>query len=144
MQSSTVKIFVPKFVRKLARPLVLTRVPAGFPSPADDYLEGRIDLNCDLIKHPFATFYVRVAGDSMETLISDGELLVVDRMSETKDKDVVVACVDGELCVKRLRILDDGAIWLFSENTSYQPIEICTEMEFSIWGKVLHCIQSFK
>lgn len=144
MQSSIAEIFVPNFTRKLSRPLVLTRVPAGFPSPADDYLEGRIDLNRDLIKHPFATFYIRVLGDSMETLISDGELLVVDRMSETKDRDIVVACVDGELCVKRLRILDDGAIWLVSENTSYQPIEITLEMDFSIWGKVLHCIQSFK
>ena len=144
MQSSIAEIFIPKFTRILSRPVVLARVPAGFPSPADDYLEGRIDLNRDLIQHPFATFYVRVAGDSMENLISDGELLVVDRMSETKDKDVVVACLDGELCVKRLRMFDDSSIWLVSENTSYQPIEITSEMDFSIWGKVLHCIQSFK
>ena len=144
MQSSIAEIYVPKFTRSLARPLFLARVPAGFPSPAEDYIEGRIDLNRDLIKHPLATFYVRVAGDSMETMISHGELLVVDRMSETKDRDVVVACVDGELCVKRLRILDDGSVWLFSENTSYSPIEIGLEMDFSIWGKVMHCIQSFK
>lgn len=101
-------------------------------------------MNRDLIRHPFATFYVRVAGDSMETLISDGELLVVDRMSETKDGDIVVARTDDDLCVKRLRLSDDGSIWLFSENTSYAPIEITAEMDFAIWGKVLHCIQSFK
>ena len=144
MQSSITEIFVPRFVMKLERPLVLSRVPAGFPSPAEDYIEARIDLNRDLIRHPFATFYVRVAGDSMETLISDGELLVVDRMSETKDRDIVVARVEDELCVKRLRILDDGSIWLFAENTSYQPMAITPEMDFAIWGKVLHCIQSFK
>ncbi len=144
MQNSISEIFVPKFARKLYRPLILARVPAGFPSPAEDYIEGRIDLNRDLIRHPFATFYVRVAGDSMETLISDGELLVVDRMSETKNKDIVVARIDDELCVKRLKFLDDGSMWLFSENTSYKPIEITLEMDFSIWGKVLHSIQSFK
>jgi DNA polymerase V len=144
MQDSISEIFVPKFARKLYRPLILARVPAGFPSPAEDYIEGRIDLNRDLIRHPFATFYVRVAGDSMETLISDGALLVVDRMTETKDRDIVVARIDDELCVKRLKFLDDGSMWLFSENTSYKPIEITLEMDFSIWGKVLHSIQSFK
>lgn len=144
MQSSVTAIYVPKFSRKLSRPLILERVPAGFPSPAEGYVEGRIDLNRDFIQHPLATFYIRVAGESMFPLISDGELLVVDRMSETKDRDIVVAYVDGELCVKRLRILDDGAILLVSENTSYEPIEINFEMEFSIWGKVLHSIQSFK
>lgn len=144
MRNSLIKIFVPKFARKLYRPLVLARIPAGFPSPAEDYIESRIDLNRDLIQHPFATFYVRVSGDSMETLISDGELLIVDRMSETRDRDIVVARVADELCVKRLRILDDGSVWLFSENTSYAPIEITIETDFSIWGKVLHSIQSFR
>ena len=79
----------------------------------------------------------------METLICSGELLIVDRMPETKDKDIVVARIGNDLCVKRLRILDDGAVWLYSENINYKPIQIGTEDDFEIWGKVLHSIQSF-
>ena len=143
MQCSVWEIFAPNLSRKLSRPIVASRVSAGFPSPAEDYIEGRIDLNRDLIHHPFTTFYVRVLGDSMESLICSGELLVVDRMPETKDKDIVVARLGNELCVKRLRILDDGAVLLVSENANYKPIEINLETDFEIWGKVLHSIQTF-
>ena len=143
MQCNVWGIFTPNFSRKLTRPIVSSRVSAGFPSPAEDYIEGRIDLNRDLIRHPFTTFYVRVLGDSMESLICSGELLVVDRMPETKDKDIVVARLGNELCVKRLRILDDGAVLLVSENANYKPIEINLETDFEIWGKVLHSIQTF-
>jgi len=89
------------------------RVPAGFPSPAEDYIEGSIDLSRDLIKHRLSTFYIRVIGDSMEPLIHSNDLLVVDRMPETNDKDIVVARFGNDLCVKRLRILNDGSVWLF-------------------------------
>ena len=143
MQCSVWEIYAPNLSRKLLRPIVASRVAAGFPSPADDYIEGRIDLNRDLIRHPFTTFYVRVLGDSMESLICSGELLVVDRMPETKDRDIVVARLGNELCVKRLRILDDGAVLLVSENPNYKPIEIDMETDFEIWGKVLHSIQTF-
>ncbi len=143
MQCNVWEIFAPNFSRKLSRPIVASRVSAGFPSPAEDYIEGRIDLNRDLIRHPFTTFYVRVLGDSMESLICSGELLVVDRMPETKDKDIVVARLGSELCVKRLRILDDGAVWLVSENANYKPIAVNLETDFEIWGKVLHSIQTF-
>ncbi len=143
MQCSVWEIYQPNLAVKLSRPIVASRVSAGFPSPAEDYIEGRIDLNRDLIRHPFTTFYVRVLGDSMESLICSGELLVVDRMPETKDKDIVVARLGNELCVKRLRILDDGAVLLVSENSNYKPIEIDLETDFEIWGKVLHSIQTF-
>jgi DNA polymerase V len=118
-------------------------VCAGFPSPADNYIETRIDLNRDLILHPFATFYARIIGNSMETLIKEGELLVVDRMVETKDRDIIFARIEDDFCIKRLRILNDGSVWLYSENTSYQPIRITLETDFEVWGKVLHSIQSF-
>lgn len=143
MQCTVWGIFTPNLTRKLSRPLVSSYVPAGFPSPAADYIEGRIDLNKDLIKHPLATFYVRVIGDSMETLICSGDLLIVDRMPETNDKDVVIARLGNDLCVKRLRVFDDGAIWLYSENINYQPIQIGAEDDFEIWGKVIHSIQTF-
>ena len=137
------EIFIPNRTLRLPRPLILSRVPAGFPSPAEDYVEGRIDLNRDLIRHPFATFYVRVAGDSMEPLIQPGALIVVDRMLETKDGDIVIARIGSELCVKELKIEKDGSVWLFSKNPLYQPIQIKEEMDFEVWGKVQHAIHSF-
>jgi DNA polymerase V len=143
MQCTVWGIFAPSFKRKIERPLIASRVAAGFPSPAEDYIEGRIDLNKDFIKHPFTTFYIRVIGDSMETLICSGELLIVDRMPETNDKDIVVARIGNDLCVKRLRILDDGTVWLYSENPNYKPISIGIEDDFEVWGKVLHSVKTF-
>ncbi len=144
MECRISEIFVPNYSRKLSRPIFASRVSAGFPSPAENYIEGRIDLNRDLIRNPLSTFYVRVIGDSMEALIWAGELLVVDRMSETRDRDIVVARLGSDLCVKRLRMLDDGSTWLFSENINYKPIEVTIETDFEIWGRVLHSIKSFK
>lgn len=123
MQCKVTEIIVPNYYCHLSRPLLSSRVSAEFPSPAEDYIEGRIDLNKDLIPHPFTTFYIRVMGDSMESLICSGELLIVDRMPETKDKDIVVARIGNDLCGKRLRILDDGFVWLLSENPNYKPIQ---------------------
>jgi DNA polymerase V len=119
----------------------MCRVSAGFPSPAEDYVEGRIDLNRDLIKHPLSTFYIRVAGDSMMPFIHPGALLLVDRMVETKDDDFVIARINDELCVKKIRIEDSGAIWLLSENEAYSPIKIMEEMDFEVWGRVMYSIQ---
>jgi DNA polymerase V len=79
----------------------------------------------------------------MENLICSGELLIVDRMPESNDKDIVVARLGNDLCVKRLRILDDGSVWLYSENPNYKPIPIGIEDDFEVWGKVMHSIQSF-
>lgn len=143
MRNNVVEIVVPDFSRRLERPFFASRISAGFPSPAEDYVEGRIDLNRDLIRHPLATFYARVAGDSMETLIKAGELLVIDRMMKTKDKDIIFARLEDDFCVKRFRELSDGSVWLYSENTSYEPIQITPETDFEVWGKVLHSIQSF-
>ena len=140
MGESIAGIYLPSRATKLSRPLVAWRVPAGFPSPAQDEIAGRIDLNRDLVKHPLATFYVRVEGDSMEPRIHDGELLVVDRMAETKDGDVVVARIGSEFMVKRLHIKADGDIWLLSENQAYAPIQVTEGMGFEVWGKVLYSI----
>src|SRR5688500_19837463 len=96
---------------KWARPLFLASVSAGFPSPAESYIEGRLDLNRHLIKHPVATFYVRVAGDSMQGAgIHPGSILVVDRAVEAEDGDIVIARINDELCVTRLRVRH-GRIW---------------------------------
>jgi DNA polymerase V len=125
---------------RLSRPLVAFLVPTGFPSPPEDEIAGRIDLNRDLVKHPLATYYVRVEGDSMEPRIHSGELLVVDRMVETKDGDVVVARLGSEFTVKRLHTEEDGRIQLVSENPSYEPIQVTEGMDFEVWGRVMYSI----
>lgn len=136
-------VFLPLRTTKWSRPLVLASVSAGFPSPAENYIEGRIDLNRQLIKHPMATFYVRVAGDSMINAgIHPGCILVVDRAVEADDGDIVIARVNDELCVKRLRIAG-GRVCLMPENESYEPLEISEEMEFEVWGRVMHSIRSY-
>lgn len=136
MKSNVVAVYWADRSTRWARPLILAHVPAGFPSPAEDYVEGRLDLNRHIIKHPMATFYVRVSGDSMiDAGIHPGSILVVDRAVEVDDGDIVIARINDELCVKRLRI-QEGKIWLTPENQSYQPIEITEEMDFEVWGKV--------
>jgi DNA polymerase V len=143
MNDSVAAVYLPNRSTRLSRPLLVWRIPAGFPSPAEDYVEGRIDLNRDLIKHTLATFYIRVSGDSMMPRIHPGALLVVDRMAETKDDDIVIARINDELCVKKLCIEQNGQIRLISENEIYAPIAITEEMDFEVWGKVMHSIQTY-
>lgn len=123
-------------------PLFASRVPAGFPSPADDHQEDALDLNEHLVRHPAATFFVRVQGDSMTGAgIHHGDLLVVDRSLEPKSGAVVVAVVNGELTVKRLRV-DAGGVWLLPENPAYPPLEIRDGLDLTIWGVVAHVVHS--
>lgn len=118
----------------------MTSVEAGFPSPAEDYIEGSLDLNRHLIKHPAATFFVKVSGNSMIGAgIFPGDILIVDRSLDAVDKKIVIAVVDRELTVKRLRIRS-GRPFLEPENDQYSPIEITTEMSFEIWGVVTNVI----
>jgi DNA polymerase V len=115
-------------------------VPAGFPSPAADYQEDKLDLNKHLIRHPAATFFVRVAGDSMIGAgIHCGDLLVVDRSLEPKNKNVVIAVLDGEMTVKRIRIRKKK-ITLEPENENYCAWEIAEDTQFEVWGVVTSVI----
>lgn len=130
-------VWLPESRVRLLRPLYVSRISAGFPSPAEDWVEGRLDLNSYILRHPAATFYVRVTGDSMrDANINDGDILVVDRACEAEDGDVVVARVFNELTVKRLSIGNDGRLWLMPANDDYEPIEVTEGMEFEVWGKV--------
>ena len=136
-------VWRPDSSTKWARPLFMTSVSAGFPSPAESYIEGHLDLNRYLIKHPVATFYVKVSGDSMAGAgIEPGSILVVDRAVEADDGDIVIARIGDELCVKRLRVRG-GRIWLMPENEKYQPIEVIESMDFEVWGRVMHAIRSY-
>jgi len=123
-------------------PLFCTRISAGFPSPADDYIENSIDLNELLIKHPAATFFVRVAGDSMTGAgINSGDTLIVDRSVTALYGSIIVAVLNGEFTVKRL-VRRGNITLLFPENPAYKPIEITTGSEFEVWGVVMHVIHT--
>jgi len=125
-------------------PLYASAVSAGFPSPADDYLELSLDLNQYLIKHPAATFYVRVKGDSMINAgIHDGDLLIVDKSVEPENNDVVVCVINGEFTVKRLKKVNEE-IYLIPENSHYQAVKISENMDFQVWGVVTYTIHQPK
>jgi len=122
-------------------PLALCRVSAGFPSPAEDYIETSIDLNRELIRHPFATFYVCASGDSMiDVGIMDKTKLIIDRQIETKSGDIILARIGEGMCVRQLLIDDEGKIFLISKNENYKPLEISEDMDFEIWGKVTYSV----
>lgn len=135
----------PNFDDEFLIPLMLSRVSAGFPSPADDYIETSIDLNRELIRHPFATFFVRAIGDSMiEAGIKPNTTLIVDRQVETKSGDIIIARIGDEMCVKELFIDDkNGKICLLPKNINYQPIVITEDVDFEIWGKVICSINKY-
>lgn len=119
-------------------------VPAGFPSPADDYVERPLDLHELLVEHPAATFFVRVEGDSMRGVgMYSGDILVVDRALTAHDGKIVVALLNGEFMVKRLKI-EGKKMYLFSENPRYQPIEVLEGSDFQVWGVVTYVIHSLK
>lgn len=142
METKVEVVYKPDRSTKRRQPIFMATVPAGFPSPAADYEEGKLDLNRHLIKNPAATFFVRVTGDSMvKAGIHNGDLLVVDRSIEPRDKNVVIAVVNGELTVKRIRIRKNR-LTLVAENEAYKSQEINDGIEFEVWGVVTNVIHA--
>jgi DNA polymerase V len=133
-----VEVALPALTRTpLARPLGACSVSAGFPSPATDFEERRLDINEYLIRNPVATFFFRVQGRSMEGAeIFDGDILVVDKSIGPQHGHIVVAFVGGERLVKRLYVRS-GRVALFAENKDYPPLEVTGDMELAIWGVVV-------
>jgi DNA polymerase V len=124
--------------------LFFSHIMAGFPSPAEDYIEQSLDLNEYLIKHPAATFFVRVSGDSMIGAgIHDGDMLIVDKALEAINGKVVVAVVDGEFTVKRL-MRAERKIFLVPENPCYPDIDISGKEDSEIWGVVTDVIHPLR
>ncbi|WP_237189510.1 LexA family protein [Rothia nasimurium] len=122
-------------------PLPEIRIPAGFPSPAQDYQATSIDLNDILIQDRAATYILRVSGSSMiDAGIADGDEIIVDRSVEPRSGSVVVASIDGEFTVKRFHIDAQGQGWLLPENNDYAPIPIPAESDFVIFGVVTRCL----
>ena len=125
-------------------PLDASTVSAGFPSPADDYIDNKLDLNTHLIKHPSATFFLKVSGDSMKNAgIQSGDMLIVDKSLQPTDGKVVIAAVEGELTVKRLSLLK-GRVKLIPENNRYPVIDITDSQELVIWGVVTYVIHAVR
>jgi len=124
----------------LELPLASSEISAGFPSPADDHLELKLDLNRALVRHPNATFYGRVKGYSMvDAGIEEGDLLVIDKSLEPKEGDIAVCFLDGEFTVKRIG-RQDGGLCLLPANEGFEPIPVTGESDFLVWGVVTYVI----
>ena len=122
-------------------------IKAGFPSPADDYMVDSLDFNRDMIRHPEATFYGRVFGDSMvEAGISDGDFAVIDRSLEPRNGDIVVAYVNNEFTIKYLDLThkDEGYIELRPANSHYPTVRVDANDEFEVWGVVVWTIKNWR
>jgi len=127
-------------IKHIACPIMEVKAPAGFPSPARDYIENSLDLNELMVPNPPATYFIQVEGYSMSYAhILPGDILVVDRSVEATDGKIVIAVIDGDLTVKRLRI-KDGEYWLCPENKDFKPVKIEDYMSFSVWGVVMWVI----
>ena len=121
-------------------PLVGGYVTAGFPSPAEDYIELGIDLNKHLIKNPVSTFFLRVSGNSMNKAgIYNNDLLIIDRSLTPKPDQIVVAILDGEFTLKRL-IKDNNSYYLKADNTNYPAINLYQYEDVQIWGVAIYSV----
>lgn len=126
---------------QLERPIVSEDISAGFPSPAEDFMEVRISLDKELIKNEDATFYARVRGNSMiDANIEDGDLLVIDRSIESRNGKIAVCMIDGEFTIKRLKV-EKKCVYLMPENKNYKPIKVTKENELIVWGIVTYVIK---
>lgn len=136
-----IEIYSAETETELSLPLIENGIRAGFPSPAMDFIDLSIDLNKHLIKHPAATFYGRVKGDSLKNAgIEDGDLLIIDRSLEPTNGKIAVCFIDGEFTCKRI-LISGTNVFLVPENENYEPIKITEDNDFLIWGIVTHVIK---
>lgn len=140
--TNTLEIYSADTTSTVSLPFVENGISAGFPSPADDFLDISIDLNKEFVKNPSTTFYGRVKGDSMINAgLSSGDLLIIDKSLEPIDNKIAVCFIDGEFTVKRIKIEKD-IVWLVAENENYKPIKVTSDNDFLIWGIVTTVIKS--
>jgi DNA polymerase V len=143
MSNIQLELFKTDLSSLLALEYVDTGVSAGFPSPADDFIEQSLDLNKELIKNAPSTFYARVKGDSMKNAgIDNGDLIIIDKSIEPANGKIAVCFLDGEFTLKRLKI-ENHVCWLMPENENYKPIKATKDNDFLVWGIVLHVIKTF-
>ena len=128
---------------KLKIPFLSDSISAGFPSPADDYVEENIDLNEYLISNPFSTFFLRVKGDSMMNAgIKDKDLIIVDKSLTAKPGNIIIAMIDGEFTIKRLS-MKNNELYLKAENHNYPDFSFKNHIDVQIWGVVIYSIHSY-
>ena len=133
--------FQPQQDQNRSMPLAHTGVSAGFPSPADDFKELRISIDQEVVKNEEATFYARVAGQSMQGAgLDDGDLLVIDRSKEPEDNAIAVCFIDGEFTVKRLKV-EAECVYLMPENPNYSPNSLTEDNQLIIWGVVTYVVK---
>ena len=141
--TKTLEFYIPDYSTELQLPLFDTGISAGFPSPADDFIELSIDLNKHIIKHKDTTFFAKVKGHSMKNVgIFDGDLLVIDKSLEPQDGRIAICQIDGEFTIKRIK-KEENIFWLIAENEDYKPIKVTPENDFVIWGIVINSIKYF-
>lgn len=137
----TIDLFLPDLSSHIQLPYADAGIQAGFPSPAQDYINESIDLNREIVTHPASTFYGRVSGDSMiDEGIEEDDIIVIDRSLEPADGDLAVCCLDGEFTLKRIR-LESNRIWLIPANEAFDPILVTPDNRFEIWGVVTYTIK---
>ena len=140
-KSSVLELYRPDTSTVLPLPYADEGIRAGFPSPAQDYIETSLDLNKLVVHDKTSTFYARVKGDSLKDEgIDDGDILVIDRSLGPQDGDLCACFVDGEFTAKRLKILEDRAL-LIPANDKFKPIEVTAEDNFRVWGVVTYHIR---
>lgn len=143
-ESSVFEFFSANTSSSMELPLIDGGIAAGFPSPAQDYIDLKIDLNKELIDNPSSTFYARVKGSSMiDAGISDGDILVIDKSLEPHDGDTAVCFIDGEFTLKSIKI-EPNAIFLIPANSKFSPIKVTEDNNFCIWGIVTYSIKKHK
>jgi DNA polymerase V len=143
MKNDQIKLYAASSDLHQNIPLYEDRIQAGFPSPAEDFLDSSIDLNKEFIKNPSSTFFGRVMGDSMNDVgISDGDLLIIDKSLEPTAGKIAVCFLDGEFTVKQIELRDDGC-FLVPANAKFKPIQVTADNDFIVWGIVVHVIKSF-
>ena len=139
-QVSELQLYEASVDAELALPMIEGGISAGFPSPAQDYIDLKIDLNKELIANPSTTFYGRVRGVSMiDAGISNGDILIIDKSIEPKDGDTVVCFIDGEFTLKYIK-KEGEVVFLVPANEKFKPIQITEENNFCIWGVVTYSI----
>lgn len=146
-KESEIELFYPNTSHPLPLPFADEGIQAGFPNPAQDYIESFLDLNEALVRNPYYTFYGRVRGNSLiEANVDEGDILIIDKSETVAEGDMVVAFIDGEFTLKFIRFdpNDKNTIWLVPANPDFTPIKVSSENEFIVWGVVTYTIKKRK
>lgn len=139
----TLEFYIPDYTTEIELPYIDAGLRAGFPSPADDFIELSIDINKEYIKNRDTTFFAKVKGNSMVNAgIFDGDLLIIDKSLQPQNDKIAVCQIDGSFTVKRIKIEKD-VVWLIAENEDFEPIKVTPENELIIWGIVTASIKKF-